>query len=223
MNKKLLFFLMALLPFYVIYAQPLSSDDQQPGSVTGRVLESQIRQPLTSIIVSIEGRQVLTDHEGRFTISGLRLGSAEIVFSGAGFITKTLDIEVKAQTRLDDVFLIADLTETEKIPEINLEMIDMDDDAKAQNITGLLHSTGDVFLSFASYTFGQAWFRNRGYDAEFTPTYVGNSMINDAETGRTLWAIWGGLNDATRNSVSTNGLEPTNYSFGSIGGVSKQF
>jgi len=220
MNKKLLFFLMALLPFYVIYAQPLSSDDQQPGSVTGRVLESQIRQPLTSIIVSIEGRQVLTDHEGRFTISGLRLGPAEIVFSGAGFITKTLDIEVKAQTRLDDVFLIADLTETEKIPEVNLEMIDMDDDAKAQNITGLLHSTGDVFLSFASYTFGQAWFRNRGYDAEFTPTYVGNSMINDAETGRTLWAIWGGLNDATRNSVSTNGLEPTNYSFGSIGGVS---
>ena len=99
-------------------------------------------------------------------------------------------------------------------------MIDMDDDAKAQNITGLLHSTGDIFLSFASYTFGQAWFRNRGYDAEFTPTYVGNSMINDAETGRTLWAIWGGLNDATRNSVSTNGLEPTNYSFGSIGGVS---
>ena len=109
---------MALLPFYVIYAQTLSSDDQQPGSVTGRVLESLIRQPLTSIIVSIEGRQVITDHEGKFTISGLRLGPAEIVFSGAGFITKTLDIEVKAQTRLDDVFLIADLTETEN-PEIN--------------------------------------------------------------------------------------------------------
>lgn len=191
------------------------------GKISGRVLESLTLRGLFMATVAVNGQQVLTDADGMFTIEGVKLGKNEIVISAPDFETRRFEVEVQAETVLDDLGLksIAYI-ESEKIPEINLEMIGMDDDAKSQNISGLLQSSGDVFTSFAAFSFGQAWFRTRGYDAELTPTYIGNSLVNDAETGRTLWSIWGGLNDATRNSVFADGLHTLPTSFGSIGGVS---
>lgn len=205
---------------------PKTAQETQPqtpktGKITGRVLESLTRRGLASATVSVGGQQVLTDADGVFTIDRVTLGKNEIVISAPDYETWQLEVEVLSETVLADLTLKSlAYVDGEKIPEINLEMIGMDDDAKAQNISGLLQSSGDVFSSFAAFSFGQAWFRTRGYDAELTPTYIGNSLINDAETGRTLWSIWGGLNDATRNSVYSNGLNTLSSSFGSIGGVS---
>jgi len=213
MSKKLICILLALLPLSIIHAQT--------GSITGRVVESQTKRPLPSILVSAAGQQVLTDVNGNFTLLNTETGNIDIILSASGFQTKTLTVMVQADINLGEIELepVA-LRQTENIPEISLSLLDLDDDSRTQNISGLLHSSGDIFNSFASFTFGQAWFRNRGYDAELTPTYIGNSLINDAETGRTLWAIWGGLNDATRNSTFINGLAPAPNTFGGIGGVS---
>lgn len=213
MNKKLILIFIALLPFTAIYSQT--------GNITGRVLESTTRRGLPSILVSVNKQQVLTDANGVFTVLNTSLGRIEIIFSAAGFQTKTLEIDVVEDTKLGDVKMepIA-FADAKGIPEINIEMLDMGDDARAQNISGLLHSAGDIFTSYAAFNFGQAWFRMRGYDVELIPTYIGNSLINDAETGRTLWAIWGGLNDAVRNNVFVTGLGIPSNSFGGIGGVS---
>lgn len=213
MNKKLLLVLLLVFPFMAIYSQT--------GSISGRVVELNSQRGLPSILVSVNEQQVLTDANGAFVVFNTPVGKTEIVFTAAGFQPKTLKIEVEEDTRLSNIELEPVLyTDTESIPEINLELIGMDDDGRAQNISGLLHSSGDVFTSFSSFNFGQAWFRMRGYDADLTPTYIGNSLINDSETGRTLWAIWGGLNDATRNNTFINGLETASNSFGSIGGIS---
>ncbi len=202
-------------------AKEIQPQTPKTGKITGRVLESLTLRGLASAIVSVNGQQALTDADGVFTIEGVTLGKNEIVISAPDYETQQFEVEVFSETIFPDLIMKSvAYVDSEKIPEVNLEMIGMDDDAKAQNISGLLQSSGDVFTSFASYSFGQAWFRNRGYDAELSPTYIGNSMINDAETGRTLWSIWGGLNDATRNNIFTNGLSATKYSFGSIGGVS---
>lgn len=213
MNKKLLLVLLLVFPFMAIYSQT--------GSISGRVVELNSQRGLPSILVSVNEQQVLTDANGAFVVFNTPVGKTEVVFTAAGFQPKTLKIEVEEDTRLSNIELEPVLyTDTESIPEINLELIGMDDDGRAQNISGLLHSSGDVFTSFSSFNFGQAWFRMRGYDADLTPTYIGNSLINDSETGRTLWAIWGGLNDATRNNTFINGLETASNSFGSIGGIS---
>jgi len=213
MNKKLLLVLLLIFPFMAIYSQT--------GNISGRVVELNSQRGIPSILVSVNEQQVLTDANGAFVVFNTPAGKTEIVFTAAGFQTKTLSIEVEEDTRLVNIELEPVLyTDTEAIPEINLELLDMDDDGRAQNISGLLHSSGDVFTSFSSFNFGQAWFRMRGYDADLTPTYIGNSLINDSETGRTLWSIWGGLNDATRNNTFVNGLGPASNSFGSIGGIS---
>jgi hypothetical protein len=195
--------------------------DLQIGNITGRVVETTTQRGLPSILVSVNEQQVLTDANGVFSLLNTTPGKTQITFTAAGFETKTMEIVVGFETNLGVIELDPiTFTDPEDIPEINLEMFDMDDDARAQNISGLLHSAGDIFTSFASFSFGQAWFRMRGYDNELTPTYIGNSLISDAETGRTMWAIWGGLNDATRNSTFVNGLGVAPNSFGGIGGIS---
>lgn len=200
---------------------PQPDDPSQSGNITGRIVEASTRRGLPSILISVNDRQVLTDVSGYFVVRNTSTGWATMVISAAGFQTKTIEVEIAPETNLGEIqFEPTSLATTDNIPEINLSLLDMDDDARSQNISGLLHSSGDVFSSFASFTFGQAWFRTRGYDADFTPTYIGNSLINDSETGRTLWAIWGGLNDATRNSTFVNGLGTASNSFGSIGGIS---
>jgi hypothetical protein len=200
---------------------PEPDDPTQSGNISGRIVEASTLRGLPSILISVNDRQVLTDVNGDFVVLNTTTGKATLVISAAGFQTKTIEVEISSDTNLGELqFEPTSLASTDNIPEINLSLLDMDDDARSQNISGLLHSSGDVFSSFASFTFGQAWFRTRGYDADFTPTYIGNSLINDSETGRTLWAIWGGLNDATRNSTFVNGLGTASNSFGSIGGVS---
>jgi hypothetical protein len=103
--------------------------------------------------------------------------------------------------------------------EVNVTALDSENDNSGQAVSGLLTSGNDVFESVASYIFGPAYFRMRGYDNDLRSTYIGNIPINDVETGRTTWALWGGLNDATRNKVSENGLAPSSFSFGNLGGV----
>jgi hypothetical protein len=212
MTKKLLLILLAFSPFAFLQAQT--------GNIRGRVVEAETLQGLPSILVTVNQQQVLTDANGAFVVFNTSSGKTEIAFSAAGFQTKSIEIDIEEDTNMGEVVLEpVTFAGTEDIPEINLEMLDTDDDARAQNISGLLHSSRDVFSSYAAFSFGQAWFRMRGYDNELTPTYIGNSLINDAESGRTLWSIWGGLNDAVRNSIFDIGLSPASNSFGSIGGV----
>jgi hypothetical protein len=194
----------------------------QSGNLSGRVIDPETRQGIPSVLVSLNENQVLTDADGNFLFLGVAVGKASLTFSAPGYQSKTLDVEVKDDTKVGEVEMlpVGVSADAQRIPEFNLEMLDMDNDARSENISGLLHSSGDVFNSFASFSFGQAWFRKRGYDNELSPTYIGNSLINDAETGRTMWALWGGLNDATRNSTHENGLLTASNTFGNIGGIS---
>jgi len=194
----------------------------QSGNLSGRVIDPETRQGIPSVLVSLNETQVLTNANGSFVFLGIAAGKATITFTAPGYQSKTLDVEVGDNTKIGEVEMlsISFSADDQRIPEFNLEMLDMDNDARSENISGLLHSSGDVFNSFASFSFGQAWFRKRGYDNELSPTYIGNSLINDAETGRTMWALWGGLNDATRNSTHENGLLTASNTFGNIGGIS---
>lgn len=105
------------------------------------------------------------------------------------------------------------------IPVITLTDTEIESDNQAQDISGLLQSSQDIFVNTAGYTFGQARFRIRGYDNQNTTVLMNGIYVNDAETGRAYYSNWGGLNDATRNKVNTSGLSFSDYTFGGLGGV----
>lgn len=214
MTKKLLTLLLALSLLPGIYAQT--------GLVTGRVADKESGKPLPSVTVKTGTQQAFTDADGIFSLGGIAAGEAIVEFSLQGYEDIIQRVTVGETTNLGTIKMtptfIADIL-SGGLAEISISSSDSDDDSKGQNISGLLSSSNDVFVSTAAYTFGPAYFRMRGYDNDLGSTYIGNTPISDVETGRTTWALWGGLNDATRNKVSVNGLAPSDFSFGNLGGV----
>ncbi|MEZ5148131.1 MAG: TonB-dependent receptor plug domain-containing protein [Bacteroidales bacterium] len=105
------------------------------------------------------------------------------------------------------------------LPEIIVLAEELEDDNQSQQISGLLQSSNDIFVSTAGYVFGQTRFKIRGFDSENTAILINGLPVNDRETGRAYWSTWGGLNDATRNKEVASGIGPSSYSFGGPGGV----
>jgi len=62
-------------------------------------------------------------------------------------------------------------------------------------------------------------FRVRGFDSENGTVLLNGIPMNKLYGGRPQWSNWGGLNDATRNQELTNGLAPSNYTFGGVLGT----
>lgn len=206
--------MLAISPLLGLYAQT--------GVIKGRVTDSESGKPIPSVTVKVASQVALTNVEGIFNIDGVSNGDAMVEFSAAGYQDIVQQITVKGSTDMGTVKMALSGSSdvlSSGLSEVNISSIDSDDDGKGQTISGLLSSSNDVFVSIASYTFGSAYFRTRGYDNDLNSTYIGNTPISDVETGRTSWALWGGLNDATRNKVSENGLTPSSFSFGNLGGV----
>jgi hypothetical protein len=88
-----------------------------------------------------------------------------------------------------------------------------------QAVSGLLQSSQDAFNSAVSYTFSPASFKIRGYDSDYSLLYMNGVPVNDPEIGFASWSSWGGLNDVVRSRESRNGFQPTNFSFGGLGGA----
>jgi outer membrane receptor for ferrienterochelin and colicin len=105
-----------------------------------------------------------------------------------------------------------------ELPVITLQETDFETDEQSQNISGLLQSSRDIYISTAGYTFGQTRYRIRGYDSENTYVLMNGVPLNDMETGRAYWSAWGGLNDITRAQQISFGISESPYNFGGISG-----
>lgn len=95
-----------------------------------------------------------------------------------------------------------------------------EDDDDAQSVAAFVSSNNDVYLSNVGYLFSPMRFRIRGYDSQYSDTYLNGLLFNDVETGRFSYGMIGGLNDATRNKEGIGAFEINNFTFGSIGGAS---
>lgn len=105
------------------------------------------------------------------------------------------------------------------LPVITLTEGDFDGGRSANDISGLLQSSRDIFVSTAGFNFGSVRFRMRGLDSENTSVLFNGVSMNDLETGRASYSTWGGLNDATRFTEVSNGIGSSDWAFGGIGGV----
>ena len=105
------------------------------------------------------------------------------------------------------------------LPTFTLTELDLESEDELQDISGLLQSSRDIFVSTAGYTFGRARFRIRGLNTENTSVLLNGIPMNNVETGRVYWSVWGGLNDATRNKDIKTGITSSKLAFGGICGI----
>lgn len=107
------------------------------------------------------------------------------------------------------------------IPTIAIENdnVSLDDDGVSlQNSGNMVVTTNDIFISTASYVFLNGYFQPRGYGRNSRDVLVNGVSVNDGETGNAAWGQFGGLNDVFRSRNVTWGLNPSEHTFGNIGG-----
>lgn len=110
------------------------------------------------------------------------------------------------------------INETNDLPTINLNDQELSDDGRsAQDVSGLLSASRDIFVSPASFAFTSSRFRFRGLPYEYNNVYVNGVLTNDLEDGTANFSEWGGLNDVFRNREFVYGLAPSSYSLGDFG------
>ena len=106
------------------------------------------------------------------------------------------------------------------LPTFSLDQIETETEGMSQDVSGLLQSSKDIFVSTAGYTFGaSARYRIRGYDNNNLTVLINGVKTNDMEGGRAFWSSWGGLNDVTWNKDIRTGVVSSELAFGGVAGV----
>lgn len=136
-----------------------------------------------------------------------------VVLFCSGHAFAQTDDEVPADT------LDIDEHDERDIPVISISIDDLEGDAESHDISSLLQGSRDIYVNTAGYNFGVARYQIRGYDSENTTVMINKIPVNDPETGRAFYSVWGGLNDVTRMTEPVNGLGASRQTFGGVGGA----
>jgi hypothetical protein len=216
MNKITLIFLFGLFSMFSF---------SQKTVVKGSVKDAVSFQPILNVTITLENTELtmLSDVQGEFVFSAnVPFGEHILKISKIGYITKRFPIIVNQRQTVDisDMTLERDVSQSQDLFTITLSDDELDNDAVgADNITGLLASSLDVFQRTAAFEFSQSFFRLRGLDSENGSVLINGIPMNKLFNGRPQWSNWGGLNDVMRNQELATGLAPSDYNFGGILGT----
>ncbi len=97
-------------------------------------------------------------------------------------------------------------------------VISLDDNDISQGISSQLTAGRDPFFSAATFNWGAARFKIRGYDNDNFVTYMNGVPMDVLDNGGSSFFLWSGLNDVLRARENSIGLRPTSQAFGEIGG-----
>ena len=181
--------------------------------LTGTVLEQGSAEPIADISVHTrDGESVAsTGADGRFELSVEALPGAVIV-EGEGFRQNELSVPQRSgeTINLGTVFLLPTAALLDLDDERNANGTELQSDGAdfgaAATVSSLLTASRDPFQQAAAFNFNATRFRIRGYDNRYTEVFLNGAPINDIESGRPRFYLWGGLNDVTRNRQNTIGL-----------------
>ncbi|SNR17483.1 carboxypeptidase-like regulatory domain-containing protein [Tenacibaculum jejuense] len=205
----------------VLFCFTISYGALAQNTVKGVVKDSDSEKVLQGVSVSIEGRDEsqVTNIDGTFALQNLPDGKFIVTLKKVGYETQNYPVTLSGSViNLGDIFMYVDeFSDNQDLSTIIIADDELNDDSSAaDNISSLLQSSRDVYLRAAAFEFSAAFFRIRGLDSDNAKLLINGIEMNKLETGRPEWANWGGLNDVLRNQEFTNGLAPSNYTFGGI-------
>ncbi len=213
---------MRIKTFLIMIVSLLSlSAYAQDGGVKGKVVSRTNRAPIDGVNITLTPGDITTktNANGEFIIENLNKGEYMLSFQAPEYESMTLGVRVDK--------MIRDINQVIMVPDVSLGTLDdaifaeYDNETleDAQSLPSSLSASKDVFNSIASYKFSEMRFNNRGYDSQYSNVFMNGILLNDAMTGYTPWSLWSGLNDATRNQLTTSGLQMGEAGVGGIGGT----
>ena len=217
MKKSIFIFLLGIFLVSTAFAQQTI--------IKGSVKDVVTNLPIPEVTITIEETlySTKTDAKGEFSFTrNVPLGEQVLKLSKSGYITARYPIVVNEGRTVDitDMSLKIDVSDSADLFTISLSDDELDNDTSgADNISGLLQSSQDIFQRTAAFEFSSSFFRVRGLDSDNGSVLINGIEMNKLYNGRPQWSNWGGLNDVMRNQELTTGLTPSNYSFGGILGT----
>lgn len=206
--------------FYMVFLLSFTLFSQQT-VVKGSVKDLISNQALAQVAVTFEGTLISTQTNalGEFIFPAtVPYGEQVLKLTKIGYQTARYPIVVNAGQTLDiqDMILSLDSTD-DALFTITLSDDELNDDTSAaDNISGLLASSQDIFQRVAAFQFSASFFRVRGLNSENSKVLINGIEMNKVYNGRPQWSNWGGINDVLRNQELTPGLGPSSYNFGGV-------
>lgn len=218
MNKQI----SKLILFILLVCGSIASAQE----VKGRVIDETTEEPIKGALVEILGTDftATTDADGYYSFkSGIPVGDQKMQISAVDHYNRTIPIivNIDVPVNIDPLYLRVDYTAQDQTAGIiSLTENDLSDDANAaNNVSGLLQASRDIFLRAAAFDFSATFFRPRGLNSEDGRVLINGLTMNKIFSGRPQWSNWGGVNDLQRNQTFTMGLSPADNTFGGLGGV----
>lgn len=193
----------------------------QMATITGTVTDN-YNNPVEKATISIDGQNItaLTNDKGVFSLTNVPYGKYTLRVTSDNFLAFTNEVSVnQSLIESGNISMLYDDSRSadDNIPMVSLTESDLKE-AADQNVASSLNASRDPFTTASSFTFSIARFRIRGYEDENFTTLMNGAPMSDLVTGRTMYYLWGGLNDVTRSREGALGLNPAGYSYGGIGG-----
>ena len=200
--------------------------NSQNSAIKGRLVDAITDVPLPQVKIAIQGSflETLTEADGTFSIGVATMDSQEVilVISRTGYITKRFPLKLTTGIKMLEKILLQPDEFQERSQQSTITLSEseiLSEEGEFDNISGILQSTRDVYLTAAAFDFSQTFFRVRGLGSEYGKLFINGIEMNKLYDGRPQWSNWGGLNDVQRNQVLSNGIAPGDYSFGGLGGT----
>ena len=211
MNRSVVLIVLCLCMFRITNSQ---------NTVKGIVVDNNSKNPLKNVLIRVKNTIVTTNTtiNGVFTIRDLANGNYILEFTFNGFESQNFPITLLENTvDLGTISLFEDITEDQDLSIITITDDQLSTDASAaDNISGLLQASKDIFLRTAAFEFSSSFFRIKGLDSGNGKVLINGIEMNKIYDGRAQWSNWGGLNDVLRNQEFSNGLAPSSFTFGGI-------
>ena len=213
MKKQILSFL------FVCFASLYSFAQQT--TIRGVVNDMLTSQPIDAVLVQLEGTELstLTDPQGAFAfLLDVPLGEQMLVLSKDGFLNARYPIVVSEGSDLNLLDLMLEIDNSnDELFTITLSDDELNDDSSgADNISGLLSASQDIFQRAAAFEFSSSFFRVRGLNTDNGTVLMNGIEMNKVFDGRPQWSNWGGLNDVLRSQELSTGFAPSSYTFGGL-------
>ena len=193
----------------------------QQTTVQGVVKDSQTLEPMSEVMVEIEGSilSTMTNQQGEFSFSAdVPDGNQTLILTKTNYLNLYYPIVITSGelVNIDELFLELD-NENDELFTITLSDDELNDDTSgADNISGLLSASQDIFQRAAAFEFSPSFFRLRGLNTDNGTVLMNGIEMNKIFDGRPQWSNWGGMNDVLRSQELSNGLAPSPYNFGGL-------
>lgn len=219
-----------LIPFILILLLSTQIVVGQEKVNAGYVYASSNRAPLQGVVISLadDTHDVLavSDTRGYYVMPKLEAGSYQVQYSCDGYVSQVVTVILPT---LGDLLPEVVLHENEKsaheadyLNELSAFVVEEVAGANEEGegkISTFLTASRDPYNNKAGYQFSPSRFRIRGYDSPYQKQYLNGMQMNNMSNGYNAYFLWNGLNNVVVNQDGTDGLLPSSFTFGDLGGA----